>query len=236
MLICCISLPPATITFIPIYDFAVANKDLANKTMIQYYSCCGKGGGCVHSFHKSGNIDKCPFCNSDRGSKTDKEDVEDLMKRVNVNDAGAIFILANSYHHGREGLQQDPARAIELYVRAAELGYRKAHYHLGNEYCQGGDSKKAKFHYEAAAMAGDEVARYHIGFMEYNSGNMDRAVKHWTIAASTGDCYAMDTLRTLFETGRFSRNAMDSTLTVYNNACVEMRSEARDAYIRSKSN
>jgi hypothetical protein len=37
----------------------------------------------------SGNM-KCPFCNSDRGSKAREEQVADMMKRVAVNDAGAI--------------------------------------------------------------------------------------------------------------------------------------------------
>jgi len=62
-LICCVSLPPATISSVPIYDFAEANEELANMGTETYYSCCGKSMclGCVHSFHKSGNDEKCPF-------------------------------------------------------------------------------------------------------------------------------------------------------------------------------
>ena len=41
-LICCVSLPPATITSVPIDDFAVANEELARKDMEEYYTCCGK--------------------------------------------------------------------------------------------------------------------------------------------------------------------------------------------------
>jgi hypothetical protein len=61
---------------------------------------------------------------------------------------------------------------------------------------------------------------------------MEQAVKHWTIAASAGDYTAMQTLRTSFEKGHVSRELIDSTLAAYNNSCAEMRSEARDAYIR----
>ena len=68
--------------------------------------------------------------------------------------------------------------------------------------------------------------------MEYISGNMERAVKHWTIAASAGECYAMHELRESFEEGYVSSESINSTLTAYNNSCVEMRSEARDAAIR----
>jgi hypothetical protein len=62
-LICCISLPPATILSVPIFDFAIANVDLTDKETAHFYSCCGKSvcGGCVYSFCKSGNIGRCPF-------------------------------------------------------------------------------------------------------------------------------------------------------------------------------
>jgi TPR repeat protein len=162
-----------------------------------------------------------------------------------VNDAGAIYVLGNCYHHGDHGLQQDQAKALELWKQAAELGSSMAHYNLGAYYYEGGDLKKAKFHYEAAAIAGHEVARFNLGCIEAASGKIERAVKHWAIAASAGNHAAMHALRTnvengfvmhtlLIEFGRglVSRDVIDSTLTTYNNSCTEMRSEARDAYIR----
>jgi TPR repeat protein len=94
--------------------------------------------------------------------------------------------------------------------------------------------KKAKFHFEAAAMAsGDEMARNKLGQMDAESGKVEQAVKHWTIAASAGSCYAMHTMRDAFEKGHVSRDAIESTLAAYNSSCSKMRSEARDAYIRS---
>ena len=69
----------------------------------QYYKCCGKSicQGCMHSFCKSGNYEKCPFCNSDSKGKADDEKVEELMKRVNVNDTSAMCNLANYYNNGQ---------------------------------------------------------------------------------------------------------------------------------------
>jgi len=233
-LVCCVSLPPATITSVPIWDFAEANEELAHMEMEEYFSCCGKGicEGCVNSFRKSGNIEKCPFCNSERGGKTDEEQLEELRKRMAANDPGAIFLLANYYYYGWAGLQQDQTKAIKLYIKAADLGSSMAHCNLGKVYYEGGDLTKAKFHYEAAAMAGLDVARLNIGSTESSSGNMDRAVKHWTIAASAGNYEAMHAVQVLFEEGIVSRDAIESTLAAYNNSCVEMRSEAREAYIR----
>ncbi len=40
-LIYCVTLPPATISYVPIQDFAIANQELASMAMEQYYSCCG---------------------------------------------------------------------------------------------------------------------------------------------------------------------------------------------------
>jgi enhanced entry protein LpnE len=154
-----------------------------------------------------------------------------LMKRVEANDPTSTYLLANSYQHGLNRFQQDQTEAIELYAKAADLGCSKAHFNLGNIYNEGGDLKKAKFHFEAAAMVGHEGARFNIGLLEGNSGKTERAVKHWTIAASAGYYDAMHNLRLLFKNGFVSRESMDSTLAAYNNSCDEFRSGARDACI-----
>ena len=233
-LICCVSLPPATISSVPIYDYADANTKLASKFMETYYPCCGKiiCVGCDYSFDQSGN-DKCPFCNSDQGGKTEEEQVEDLMKRVEANDAASIYVLADQHYQGLNGFQLDQAKAMELYTRAAELGYTKAHNRLGEIYhVHRGELRKAKFYYEAAAMAGHENARFALGILEDDSGNMGRAIKHFMIAASAGDYHAMFALLISLKKRGVSRESIDSTLAAYNSSCAEMRSEARDARIK----
>ena len=232
--IACTTLPPATISSVPIFDFAEANKEIDGKATETYYPCCGKSicQGCLYSFCESGNIGICPFCNARTGGKTEVEQVEGLMKRVEVNDARAMYVLGSYYSQGSGGLQQDRTKANELFVRAADLDYSKAHFSLGLYYRAGGDLKKAKFHYEAAAMAGNEGARCNIGAIEAESGKRERAVKHWIIAASAGEYNAMHNLLGDFEQGLVSRDTFDSALTAYNNSCAEMISEARDAAIR----
>ena len=233
-LISCATLPDATITSVPIYDFAKTNEELKDEPAESCYSCCGKSicGGCIHSCCMSGNM-KCPFCNADRSSKTAEEEVEEIMKRVEANDPASIFTLGDHYYQGINGFPRDETKAVEQYARAAELGFSQAHFSLGAIYHERGDLKKAKFHYEAAAMEGDELARYNIGCMEAHSGNMKRAVKHLKIGASAGDSRAMQSLISLFEQGTVSRESIESTLTAYNSSCSEMRSEARDAIIRA---
>jgi hypothetical protein len=233
-LLACISLPPATIMSVPISDYAKANEKLLNVGTEKYYTCCGNTicRGCLYSFAVSGNGEKCPFCNSDQMGRTHAERVEELMKRVAVNDASSIYLLGNFYHYGNGGLQQDRAKGTELWTQAAELGSSQAHYHLGSICHQGGDLKKAKFHYAAAAMAGHEVARNNLGTMEAESGNMERAVKHWMISASAGHYHAMNNMLLAFNKGHgVSKDEIDVTLVTYNNTCAEMRSKARDSFI-----
>jgi hypothetical protein len=71
----------------------------------EYYTCCGKSicGGCIYSFSQSGNAEKCPFCKSEI-DKTDEERDGEMMKRVEANDAGSIYHLANDHYHGKLGL------------------------------------------------------------------------------------------------------------------------------------
>ena len=232
-LISCMTLPPATMSSVPISDYAEANEVLADMGTEQYYSCCGKSvcGGCIYSLNESGNNEKCPFCKSDRTGKTDEGEIEELMKRVEVNDAGSMMVLADRYYNGEGGLHQDWTKAIELHARSAELGSSGAHAQLGSIYNQGGDLKKAKFHYEAAAMAGHGGARNNLGDMEYRSGKRERAVKHLIIAASAGCHAAMQNLLDLFKHDLVSLDEIESTLTAYNNSCAQMRSESRDKYI-----
>ena len=232
ILFSCASLPPATISSVPINDFMKAHEELVGIDTEINFPCCGKSFclGCLYSL--SGNISKCPFCNSDQSSKTGEELDREIMKRAEANDPALICVLGNHYEHGRAGFQQDHAKAKELYTRAADLGCSKAHSYLGNIYYEGGDLKKAKFHFEAAAMAGHEGARYILGCLDAQSGNIERAVKHLTIAASAGSYLAMQSLISSFEQGTVSRESIDSTLIAYNNSCAEMRSEARDACIQ----
>jgi TPR repeat protein len=126
---------------VPIRDFAIANEELTNIGTEEYFPCCGKSicGGCIHSFNTSENNDNCPFCNSKRFGKTDKEKVEELKKRVEVNDAGAMYVLGSYYAHGQLGLLQDRNKAMELWKQAAKLGSSKVDFALGAYYHGSGD-------------------------------------------------------------------------------------------------
>ena len=245
-LVCCVTLPDATVFVtsygkgitIPILDFENKYKHVA-KCMDVYYPCCGKNicKGCVYSFRKSGNDGKCPFCNSNRASKSQLDVNREIMKRVEANDPGTMRLLAEHYIKGEHGFPRNETKAMELFIKSADLGSGDAHHALGNIYeHQRGNMKKAKFHYEEGAMLGDEMCRSSLGRLEFilsKHEQPERALKHWTIAASGGCHNALHHLSISFGFGRIPIETMKSIVAAYNNSCKEMRSEARDAFIRS---
>lgn len=79
------------------------------------------------------------------------------------------------------------------------------------------------------AMVGQENARCNLGAVETKLGNLDCiALDNYCIS---WHCLAMHELIRLLKTGVGSRNAINSTLTAYNNSCMDMRSKARDKYV-----
>ena len=60
--------------------------------------------------------------------------IEEIMKRVEANDTGSMCLLAYLYFKGAMGEQQDRKKAMELYAKATDLGYSKAHILLGDIY------------------------------------------------------------------------------------------------------
>jgi TPR repeat protein len=130
---------------VPINDFADENMELAKYGIEQNYTCWG---GCAYSFIQSGHVGTCPYCKADQSSvQTNEERVgQIIMKRVEANDACAMFVLGNEYMQGGGGLLQDRERALELWKQAAKLGYSLiAHFQLGVYYHDRGNSKKEKF-------------------------------------------------------------------------------------------
>ncbi|EJK71872.1 hypothetical protein THAOC_06647, partial [Thalassiosira oceanica] len=196
-----------------------------------FRECCMKRvcKGCELAAGKCGMWD-CPFC---RASVTDESQALAMIrKRVDAGDPVAIYFLGNRYRFGRNGLEKDVTRAVELYERAAELGVLEAHYNLGVLYANGADvekdTSKAIRHYEAAAMSGHNFARHNLGCREYNTGKYDLALQHWMISAKLGDEGSLNYVKRLFMAGLATKADYAAALRGYQNAIKEMSSPDRD--------
>jgi len=204
----------------------------------KYKSCCGKVicSGCIHAplYDNQGNkVDnkKCAFCRTPTPS-THEDIVERLNKRVDLDDPIAMFNIGNYYARGIKGFPIDYTKALELYHRAAELGYAKAYNDIGYAYDHGEgvevDKKKATHYYELAAMMGDVIARHNLGCMESEVGNIDRALKHFMIAVGSGNALSLNGIKRLYSGGHATKEEYTKALRLYQEYLDEIKSVQRD--------
>jgi len=204
----------------------------------KYYSCCGKRvcSGCAHApvYDNQGNqVDsyKCPFCRTP-WPETDEEIVKRYKRRIEVNDAQAIYNLGNYYRVGMRGYPCDYTKALEYWHRAGELGYAEAYGNIGNIYHAGKgvkvDKKKARRYYELAAIGGSEVARCNLGGREEDAGNMKRALKHYMIAVRSGYPDSLERIKGLYTNGHATKDNYMTALQSYQEYLSEIKSTQRD--------
>ena len=188
----------------------------SNPRQFNLMNCCGKHicQGCSIANQKreiEGRLEaKCPFCRS-AVCRTQEENIALTMKRIEVNDAGAMCQMGSiSYETG------DKTAALEYWTKAATLGNIQAHYELSIMYRDGEgvdkDEKKELHHSEQAAIAGHPDARYALGRMEWNIGRVDRAAKHWIIAAKLGHDISLENVKNLYKSFIVTKEEFAATL------------------------
>ena len=203
-----------------------------------YKSCCGKiiCNGCIYAplYDDQGNeVDntKCPFCRTPH-YMSDKENIERLKKRVEMNDPIATHKLGVFYRDGLYGLPQDFTKALELFHRAIDLGYSTAYSNIGQAYRNGQgvemDKKKANHYWELAAMEGDIYSRHNLSIEEDNEGNFDRAVKHYMIAVRDGFAPSLNRIKLLYSYGHATKDDYTKALQSYQAYLSEIKSKQRD--------
>ena len=201
-----------------------------------YMPCCGKElcTGCVHAFQSriaKRKDDKCPFCRAPT-PKSDEEIIKRLEKRMELNDAEAIYNIGCHYCNGHYGLPRDHAKALELWNQAAKLGHADAICNVANAYRTGRgverDEKKAEHYAELAAIEGEAKARYNLGVMEFQSDNYNRALKHFMIAARDGYSNSLEGIKIMYKNGDATKDDYAKALRSYRAYLDEIKSDQRD--------
>ena len=208
-----------------------------NTRQTTFKSCCGKliCQGCIYAMDEEargrGKIGLCAFCREPYPS-SDREEIQQIKKLMEGDNADAFHQLAGCYADGNMGLSQDIAKSNELYLKAGELGCAEAYGNLGYSYEQGRgvevDKKKAKYYYELAAMNGDVHARHNLGCMEGNAGNYCQAYKHFILSARAGDKGSLEKVKEGFMDGFVTKDEYANTLRTYQELSNEMKSDDRD--------
>jgi len=212
----------------------------------KYMSCCGKiiCSGCIHAplYDNQGNkVDnkKCAFCRTPTPS-SEKEMINRYKKRVEMNDPIAVYSLGYYYSEGKYGFSRDYKKALELWHRAAELGFAKAYNSIGYVYNYGQgvevDKKKAVHYFELAAMGGDVMARNNLGTWEKREGNMERALKHFMIAIRGGNTKSLNAIKALCLTGNATKDDYTKALRSYQSYLGEIKSDQRDEAAAAREN
>ena len=205
-----------------------------NPSEQKYQSCCGKTlcSGCIHAAYIADTRRLCPFCRTPEVT-SEGDALERIKTRAEGDDAKAIYNVGCLYKHGRMGLPQDYGEAMELWLRAGELGCAPAQCCIGYAYKHGEgverDVKKAKHYYELAAMGGSVVARHNLGNLECNAGKYHRAVKHWMISAGAGFDDSLKDIQDFFLKGLATKDNFEKALRAHKEANDELKSEQREA-------
>ena len=136
------------------------------------------------------------------------DNIDELIEKANEGDSEAQFKLGNMYYYG-QGVNQDYAKAIEWYERAAEQGNAAAQFNLGLMYDFGKgverDYAKAIEWYEKAAEQGDVYAQYKLGVMYENCEGVEqdyaKAFEWYEKAAEQENAAAQFNLGVMYENG-----------------------------------
>ena len=221
--------PPQELEECPICFLTIPSLMTGSK----YKSCCGKMicSGCIHAVEMMDGEAKCPFCRVPT-PESDEEVIGMIMKRVEMDDAKAIFNYGCYYYDGLCGLPQNYEKAFELWHRAGELGCASAYYSIGHAYyCGRGverDEKKAQHFWETAAVGGNESARYILGCFE-DGRNMSRALRHYMIASGCGGNESLKKIREFYVNGHATKDDYAKALRAHQKYIIDgIKSAQRD--------
>lgn len=209
-----------------------------------YHPCCGNFIclACVKErdgFIETQNdiCDTCPFC---REAKPSAEGgLRQLEARIQQNDVNALAGVGDYLWNGKQGMSKDKLKALDYWIRAAELGSAEA---CGvivllcerDAAVAAMDKKRAFIFEQVGAMRGNILSRNSIGVKEYSRGNHEVGIRHWKIAAEAGHQFSLDALKGIFlADGRMpgkeflSKKSLDDALRVCHEAQAAVYSEER---------
>lgn len=122
------------------------------------------------------------------------------------NECNALFTLGMSYHRGYANvIVRDPAKAIELFIKAADLGHSPSMCELGNIFSEAKDYTKAIEYYQKAIQKRSGCAMYRLATMYLNGVGVDQdsfvAFELYEKAAEQGVIHAIYQAAVMLEDG-----------------------------------
>ncbi|TXJ02059.1 MAG: sel1 repeat family protein, partial [Aquabacterium sp.] len=142
--------------------------------------------------------------------------------------ADAQYNLGVMYDNG-QGVDKDPAQAVDWYRKAAEQGHTRAQVNLGVMYENGQgvgkDPTQAVDWHLKAAEQGDALAQFNVGVMYDNGQGVDKdpaqAVDWYRKAAEQGHANAQNNLGWMHENGTGIIQDHDTAVHWYRKAAIQ---------------
>ena len=210
-----------------------------------FQACCGKiiCFGCYKANeiiveNQSEIAHTCPFC---RAPETTGEQYFLQLETRAQKHPDACLALGEAYIKGHYGNSKDELKALDCWIRAAELGDATSCAAISRRYDTAEsilpmNKKRSVLFARLGALRGDLWGRYNIGIAEDEDGNHEIAIRHWKIAAECGNQLSLDHLKDIFNTGGpgkefISKGDMDKIYRLCHEAQEEVRSEEREKYV-----
>jgi len=199
---------------------------------IEFKICCGKRIciGCSYKQKLNDNKNgvpkseqKCAFC----CQLSPTNHIKAMKKLMKKNNSNAFIQMANHYKTG-DGVMQSNTRALEMYIRAAELGDTRAFGMIGQYYFMTQNTSKAVEFWAVSAKKGSYYAHSLLASLDDMNGNADGCVEHLKVAANAGHKVSMDYLMDNYKRKFVSKEDLTQTLRTYQASSNEMKSKDRD--------
>ena len=198
---------------------------------VSFMQCCGKNICCGCNYknmtneRKKGDKHKCAFCRQPR-MQTAKNNIKSLKRLMKKNDPVAYMTMAGEYNAGQNVMQSD-TKTLEMFTRAAELGYAEAYVGIGLCYKEGlaveRDMAKVFEFHEVAAKKGSLQAHRYLAVVDTQN-----CIEHLKLAACAGAKESMDDLMVKYKQKLLSKEDLTQTLRAFQASCNEMKSKDRE--------
>ena len=184
----------------------------------------------------------CPLCREPFTVSCDEELLHRIKLWASQGDPVSCSSLGSIYLYEEHGVRRDVLKALDYWIRAAELGSADACKNMAINFRQGIglsiDYDKAALFDKVAAIRGDVQARHNLGSTEYRAfGNHEVGIRHWKIAAEAGNQKSIDHLKRIYnaggqEPGRefISKEDMDKIYRIGHEAQEMVKSEEREKH------
>ena len=212
-----------------------------NNNEAKFRLCCGKMicDGCMYKelctdaektkFDQSKPTGLCAFCRLP--PVPGNTEIKCLRKLTKNKNPIAFIQLALKYQAGDRVIQSN-TKALEMYIRAAELGNSQGYTYIGQCYQEGlaveQNLSKAFEFYEVSAKKGDYEAHKYLAKLHGRNDDFEKSVEHVKAAASAGDKDSMDMLMGAYKHKLLPKDDLTITLRAFHASSYEMKSKDRD--------